>query len=196
MRSRSLTSASSLSIVLTWLAGLWLVFIAQIVFAATLGLDLAAYAGLQPRTLHGLWGILGAHLLHANVAHIASNSVGLLILGLLSCWYSHRLTTWAVLYSAIGAGLFTWVVAPAGAVHLGASGVLFGLIGFLVINGLVRRSWGALCIAIPVGLLFWLVLPGLMPSEANRAQLISWQMHLGGFLGGALASWELRKQRG
>lgn len=193
---RSATSSSSLSLVLAWLLFLWLVFLAQKVLLGVLGLDLAAYAGLQPHTLHGLWGILGCHFLHANVAHIASNSLGLLILGLLSCWYSHRLTAWAVVYSAVGAGAFTWLVAPAGAVHIGASGVLFGLIGFLVANGLVRRSWIALLVAIPVGLLFWLVLPGLLPSDVNRAQLISWQMHLGGFLGGALASWELRKQPG
>jgi membrane associated rhomboid family serine protease len=193
---RNPTSSSSLALVVAWLLFLWLVFLAQKILAAVLGIDLVAYAGLQPRTLHGLWGILGAHLLHANLAHIASNTLGLLILGLLGCWYSKRLTAWAVAYSAVGAGAFTWLVAPAGAVHIGASGVVFGLIGFLVANGIVRRSWGALLIAIPVGMLFWLVLPGLLPSEANRAQLISWQMHLGGFLGGALASWELRKLPG
>lgn len=193
--TRSATSSSSLALVLAWLMFLWLVFLAQVILQAVIGLDLAGYMGLQPRTLHGLWGVLGAHLLHANVAHIASNSVGLLILGLLGCWYSHRLTAWAVAYSAVGAGAFTWLIAPAGPVHIGASGVVFGLLGFLVANGIVRRSWGALLIAIPVGVLFWAVLPGLLPSDANRAQLISWQMHLGGFLGGALASWELRQVR-
>lgn len=193
MSSRSRSSA--IAIVLAWIAVLWLVFLVQVALLGMAGIDLADVAGLRPRSLPGLWGVLGAHLLHAGLAHLVSNSIGLLVLGLPACWYSRRLTAWAVIYAALFAGMFTWLVASRGSVHVGASGVLFGLVGFLVVNGIVRRSWGALLLAIPVGLLFWLVVPGMLPTEANREQMISWQMHLGGFLGGAWASWALRHDK-
>jgi membrane associated rhomboid family serine protease len=145
--------------------------------------------------VQGLWGILGAHLLHANLAHITANSVALLILGWLSLGYSRALTAWAVVYAALGSGALTWVIAPAGPIHVGASGIIFGLIGFLVVNGLTRRGFLPLLIAIPVAVIFWTALPAMLPTQAVREQLISWQMHLGGFLGGALASWQLRRER-
>jgi membrane associated rhomboid family serine protease len=186
---------SSLVVVTSWLAVLWLVFVVDVLLRAMNIVDLAVIAGLRPRTVDGLWGILGSHFLHANLEHIVSNSIGLLVLGLTSCWYSQRLTAWAVVYAAIGSGTLTWVIAPTGSIHIGASGVLFGLVGFLVFNGLFRRSWGAFFLALLIGVLASGLIPGMLPTAANKAQLISWQMHLGGFLGGALASWQLRRER-
>jgi membrane associated rhomboid family serine protease len=187
--------SSSLAVVTSWLALLWLIFIADVVLRAMHIVDLALVAGLRPRSVDGLWGILGSHFLHANLEHIVSNSIGLLILGLTSCWYSQRLTAWAVFYAAICSGTLTWLIAPSGSIHIGASGVLFGLVGFLVFNGLFRRSWGAFFLALLIGVLASGIIPGMLPSAANKAQLISWQMHLGGFIGGALASWQLRREK-
>jgi membrane associated rhomboid family serine protease len=100
-----------------------------------------------------------------------------------------------VLYSALVSAGLTWLIAPAGVAHIGASGIVFGLVGFLVCNGLFRRSWGAFLLALPIGFLLSGLVPGMLPTTANTVQLISWQMHLGGFLGGALASWQLRGER-
>lgn len=187
--------SSSLVVVASWLAFLWLVFVLDVILRALGIIDLAVVAGLRPRSVDGLWGILGSHFLHANLEHIVSNSIGLLILGLTSCWYSQRLTAWAVFYAALCSGTLTWVIAPAGSIHIGASGVLFGLVGFLVFNGLFRRSWGAFFLALLIGVLASGLVPGMLPTAENKAQLISWQMHLGGFLGGALASWQLRREK-
>jgi len=186
--------SSSLVLVLAWLGFLWLVFVVDVVLQQ-FGIHLVDWLGLMPRTAEGLWGILGCHVLHGNLPHIAGNSLALLILGLLGCWTSRGLTGLAVLYSAFISAAFTWLVAPGGVPHIGASGVAFGLVGFLVCNGLFRRSWKAFFIALPVGLLLASLFPGMLPTEANQAQMISWQMHLGGFLGGALASWQLRRAR-
>jgi len=209
MAERGTTQTSSLILVSTWIAFLWLVFAVDIllrVFGGGLarlfdwaaqpdGIWLANWLGLRPRELDGLWGIAGCHILHANIQHIASNSVGLLVLGLVCCWYSQKLTALAAIYSAIVSATLTWLIAPAGSVHIGASGIIFGLVGFLVCNGLFRRSWGAFLLAIPIGVLLSGLVPGMMPTGANKAQLISWQMHLGGFIGGALASWQLRRDK-
>lgn len=185
---------SSLILVTSWLGFLWLVFVADVVLRA-FDIHLVARLGLMPRTLDGLWGLLGCHILHADIHHLASNSLGLLVLGLVSCWYSQGLTGLAVLYSALVSASLTWLIAPAGIPHIGASGIVFGLVGFLVCNGLFRRSWGAFLIAVPVGVLLSGLIPGMLPSQENQVAMISWQMHLGGFLGGALASWQLRRER-
>lgn len=187
---------SALAVVLSWIVVLWLVFLAQNIAATIWGYSIAEHFGLQPRTLHGLWGVPCAHFLHASIDHIASNSLALLVLGLASCWYSRVLTAWAVVYSALGSSLLTWVIASPSQVHVGASGVIFGLIGFLLMNGLFRRSWGAFLLALVIGAAFLGALPAMLPTEQVRIAQISWQMHLGGFLGGAIASWELRKAKG
>ncbi len=194
MPSRGTQQTSSLILVTTWLGFLWLVFVVDVILR-TMGIHLTDWLGLRPRELEGLWGILGCHILHGDIHHLASNSLGLLVLGLLSCWYSQGLTGLAVLYSALVSAGLTWLVAPAGIPHIGASGIVFGLVGFLVFNGLFRRSWGAFLLAVPVGVLLSGLVPGMLPTSANTVQLISWQMHLGGFLGGALASWQLRHKR-
>lgn len=186
---------SSLALVAACVAALWLVFVVDVVLRS-MDIWLAGWLGLRPREWAGLWGVLGCHILHADLRHIFSNSVALLILGLVGCWYSRSLTALAVLYSALISALLTWLIAPGGTTHIGASGVLFGLIGFLVFNGVFRRSWGAFLIAVPIGVLLSGLIPGMLPTAENKAQLISWQMHLGGFLGGAFASWDLRKERG
>lgn len=194
MSNRGAKQTSSLILVTSWLGFLWLVFVVDVILRA-LDIWLVQWLGLLPRTVHGLWGILGCHILHGDIHHLASNSVGLLILGLLSCWYSQGLTGLAVIYSALVSASLTWLIAPPGVAHIGASGIVFGLVGFLVCNGLFRRSWGAFLLALPVGFLLSGLVPGMLPTTANTVQLISWQMHLGGFLGGALASWQLRRER-
>ncbi len=186
---------SSLVLVASWVGVLWLIFAVDITLRALGMLDLPHLVGLKPRQLDGLWGILGCHLLHADIHHLFGNSIGLFILGLLSCWYSRFLTGLAVLYAAIASAGLTWIIAPPEPPHIGASGILFGLVGFLVCNGIFRRSWGAFLLAVPIGVLGSGLIPGMLPTRDNEAMLISWQMHLGGFLGGAIASWDLRREK-
>jgi membrane associated rhomboid family serine protease len=190
--------AGDLTLVVGWLALLWAIFVVDIVLRAVFGIWIATWLGLRPREIDGLIGIITSHFLHANFAHIAANSVGLLLLGWFSCKYSRSLTAVAILYSMLIAGTLTWCVGSwshPGTVHVGASGVIFGLIGWMVANGLFRREWGAFFLSLVVLLLYGGAIPGVLPSAEAKVAQVSWEMHLGGFIGGVLASWHLRKQK-
>lgn len=185
-----------LSTVAGWLAVFWGIFIVDVALRAILGFHLAEYAGLRPRDVHGLPGILGAHFLHANLPHITANSIAILILGWLACRYSRKLAAIAIFESMLVAGVFTWLVGswgdPRPLVHVGASGVIFGLIGFLLANAIFRLDFVAILVGLLVGYLFIGALPGMLPVEEGGPP-ISWEMHLGGFAGGIIASWTSRK---
>lgn len=194
--------AGDLYLVVGWLAVLWVIFIVDMTLRGVFGIYIAGWFGLRPREIDGLVGIVTSHFLHANLAHITANSIGLLLLGWLSCKYSRSLTLVAMLYSMLIAGSLTWLIGSwsqpdglAPAVHVGASGVIFGLIGWLVANGLFRREWASFFISLLVLVFYGGALPGVLPSNDAAVAQISWEMHLGGFIGGVIASWHMRKQK-
>ncbi len=192
--------AGDLQVVVGWLALLWVVYIIQVALYSLLGYSLADTLGLRPRTVHGLIGILTSHFLHASVAHIAANSVGLLILGWASCGYSRALTGAAVGYAMLCAGAFTWCFGSwnhPGEVHIGASGVIFGLMGFLLANGVFRRDLFAIFLGLATLVLFGSGLTAALPPTLTHAPTlqVSWEMHCGGFFGGILASWQYRRTK-
>ena len=190
--------AGDLTLVVGWLAVLWAIFIVDMILRTVLGIWIANWFGLRPRETDGLLGIITSHFLHANLAHIMANSIGLLILGFVSCKYSRSLTAVAIGYSMLLAGVLTWCFGSwshPGTVHVGASGVIFGLIGWLAANGIFRRGWSSLILGILVLFLYGGAIPGMLPSADEKVAQVSWEMHLGGFLGGVLASWHLRKEK-
>ena len=190
--------AGDLTLVVGWLAVLWTIFIVDMALRAILDLWIANWFGLRPRETDGLIGILTSHFLHANLPHIVANSIGLLILGFVSCKYSRSLTAVAIVYSMLIAGGLTWCFGSWShpeTVHVGASGVIFGLIGWMVANGLFRREWGAFFLSLVVLLLYGGAIPGVLPSAEAKVAQVSWEMHLGGFIGGVMASWHLRKEK-
>lgn len=192
--------ASDFYLVVSWLALLWAIFAIDVILRAGWNFWLAEHLGLRPRQLDGLPGVICAHFLHVNLYHLASNSVGLLILGWVACGYSRTLTGLALVYAGLLAGILTWCIGSRTdpqTVHVGASGLIFGLIGFLLANGLFRRGIFPLFLAVIVLVLFAGALPSMLPvsGEHPGTRTISWEMHLGGFVGGVLASWQLRRQR-
>jgi membrane associated rhomboid family serine protease len=193
--------AGDLYLVVSWLSFLWVVFIVDFVLQLTCKIWITNLFGLKPRTTDGLLGIITAHAFHANFAHIIANSISLLLLGWLCCRYSRGLTAAAVGYSMFTAGLFTWCFGSwntPGAVHIGASGIIFGLIGWLIANGIFRRGFASIVIGLLVLFLYGGALPGALPpttDEHGKIAAISWEMHLGGLIGGIMASWHLRKEK-
>jgi len=148
-----------------------------------LGGALSAF-GIQPRSLDGLRGILFAPFLHANLAHLLANSVSFVVLGWLVLASAPRVFLRVTAMSALGSGLVSWLFGAPGSVHIGASGVIFGYLGYLMLAGVFARKLSTIVLSLSVTGLFGATVWGVLPGQAG----VSWQGHLGGFLGGMLAA--------
>jgi membrane associated rhomboid family serine protease len=150
-----------------------------------LGHRLEAF-GIAPRTEAGLLGILFAPFLHAGIAHLAVNTVSLWVLGALAM--SRKVADFWVIavIAALASGLCAWLLGGAGTVHVGASGVIFGFLGFLLARGFFERTLTSIALSIAVAWLFGSMVLGALPFVAAAG--ISWQAHLGGFVGGLVAA--------
>lgn len=141
--------------------------------------------GIVARNVSGLPGIVWAPLLHHGWAHLAGNTVPVLLFGFLAMagglgqWIAVTATIWLV------SGLGVWVLADPGSVTVGASGIAFGWLAFLLVRGLFNGSFKQIFVGL-VLLFYWGgVLWGLLPGNPQ----ISWQGHLFGALAGILAAW-------
>jgi len=144
------------------------------------GLPLAQF-GIVPRTVSGLWGILFSPWLHASMAHLMANAIPLFVLLvlLLSNPSYHPYRTLALIWGACGLG--TWLIGRGHAVHIGASSVVFGLAAFLIVAGLLMKSWRSAAVTIFVVVVFGGIFYGVLP----QAGPISWEGHLSGAAAGA-----------
>lgn len=172
------------------LGGFVLVFwLLEIVDALFLRQTLNAL-GVRPRTLEGLWGILLAPFLHGNFAHLAANTIPFVVLGWFVMVQSMR-HFWVVTgVTAVVSGLGMWLFGGSNSVHIGASGLIFGYFGFLLLRGYFERSAVALFWAIAVFLLYGGMIWGVLPGQMG----ISWQAHLFGFIGGGFAAYLLARR--
>lgn len=148
--------------------------------------------GIVPRQLAGLRGILFAPFLHGSFAHLLANTVPFLILGfLVMARHRGHMIIVSVIILLIS-GLGTWLIAPVNTVHIGASGLIFGYFAFLVVNAWFERSFAAVLLALLVIVLYGGLLVGIWPMAGG----ISWQSHLFGLLGGAVAAFYYSPRRG
>lgn len=145
--------------------------------------------GVVPRTLSGLRGILFAPFLHGNLAHLISNTLPFLALGWMVMLRDSRHFIPVTLYAMLGAGLGAWLLGAPGSVHIGASGVVMGYLGFLLLAGVYKRSFGSIALSLITAGLWGGLVMGIAPSQPG----VSWQAHLGGFIGGILAARAYRK---
>ncbi|GAA3962487.1 rhomboid family intramembrane serine protease [Gordonia caeni] len=142
-------------------------------------------AGIVPRTADGLTGIVWAPLLHIDFAHLIANVVPGAVLGFLLLMAGRFLAVTAVVWVVSGFGV--WLTAPAGTVTVGASGIVFGWLTYLLVRGIFNRDFwqvlGGLVLLVVYGGILW----GMVPAGGA----VSWQGHLFGALGGVLAAWVL-----
>ncbi len=160
---------------------LWLVELIDVVVLD----DRLEGQGIRPRTWDGLDGVLWAPFLHDGFRHLLANTLPLIVLGGLVLLQGFR--TWALVTAGIvvGGGLATWLLAR-NANHIGASGVVFGYVGYLIGAAWFERSLRAIAVAVAVLALYGGgLLIGLLPRPG-----ISWEGHLFGALAGvAMAGW-------
>jgi membrane associated rhomboid family serine protease len=151
--------------------------------------------GIRPLETDGLWGILFAPLLHANWAHLAANTGPALVLGFLVTLAGLSRFIWATAIVWIVGGFGTWLIgnwgSPCGETdHIGASGLIFGWLTFLLVFGFFIRSGWQILIGLLVLVVYGGVLWGAVPV-LNVCGGVSWQGHLCGGIAGVLAAYLL-----
>ncbi|TPG33254.1 rhomboid family intramembrane serine protease [Mycolicibacterium hodleri] len=149
--------------------------------------------GIRPLEVDGLWGILWAPLLHANWAHLVANTVPALVLGFLVSLAGMSRFIYATVIVWILGGFGTWLIGNLGAPygvetnHIGASGLIFGWLTFLIVFGFfTRHAW-----QIVVGILVFLVYGGVLWGALPGTFGVSWQGHLCGGIAGVIAAYLL-----
>jgi membrane associated rhomboid family serine protease len=146
--------------------------------------------GIHARELDGLPEILTAPFLHAGWQHLVSNSLPFFVLGFLVLLSG--LARWLVstLTSIVSSGVFAWLLTPAGTIVLGASGLVFGWLTYLLARGLWSRRPGQVALAVLVLLVYGGLIWGVLPGAVG----VSWQAHLGGAIGGVVAARYLHRR--
>ncbi len=154
-------------------------------------------AGIEPREVSGLDGILWAPLLHGGWDHLFANTLPLLVLGflVLLSGIGRGIAATAIIWVIAGVG--TWLTGSAGSVHVGASSIVFGWLTYLICRGWFARNVGQIVVGLVILVFYGSMLWGVLPSDPR----ISWQGHLFGAVGGVLAGWvlssdERRRRRG
>jgi len=141
--------------------------------------------GIQPRTLSGLQAIVVAPWLHAGFGHLLANTIPLVVLG----WFVMLRRTSdffiVLLATLLVSGMGIWLFGGAATIHLGISGVVFGLFGYLLARGYYERSLVAITLAVVAFLIYGGMVWGMLPLQHG----VSWQGHLFGFVGGVLVAY-------
>ncbi len=184
VRSVTRTVRSQVTILSSALGAAWVGFAASVLSGGAL-----LSFGIVPRTVDGLRGILFAPFLHASFNHLLSNTVPFVVLGWLVMLRDSRHFGRVTLAAMLGSGLLSWTLGAPGSVHIGASGVIFGYLGFLMLSGWYARTFGSVLLSIGVTAAWGGLALGVLPTVPG----VSWQGHLGGFIGGILAARALRK---
>ena len=160
---------------------LWLVWLVDLVWPGSL--SILGY-GIVPRTTYGLRGILVAPLIHANLQHLIANTIPLLLLGAIVVMRGVRAFFFVTFTSALVAGIGTWLFGTGNAQHIGASGIVFGFFGYLLLRTIFDGRPTSLLVTLLVAVLYGAtILSSLVPTAG-----VSWSGHLFGFAGGVVAA--------
>jgi len=146
--------------------------------------------GLRSWDVADLPAMFVAPWLHFGWEHLASNTIPFFVFGFLILLAGFARWLVATLSSIVGSGLFAWLLTPPGAIIAGASGLVFGWFGYLLVRGLFTRKLGQVAIAGALLVVYGGVLWGVLPQDAA----VSWQGHLGGLVGGVFAAWALHRR--
>lgn len=178
---------AAISTAIGYLVLIWTVFLVnEFIFGGALN-----NFGVRPRETSTLWGILTAPLLHADYGHIVANSLpGALFAGLIAM--SSKRLFWQVtlLITVVGGGL-TWLVGGVNTVHIGASGLIYGWLAFLVVRGFVNRRVMQIILGVILASMYSGLIWGVLPTQ----MAVSWQMHLFGGLAGIWAAVMFKRGR-
>lgn len=157
---------------------LWIIHLTTIVFNIN-----RVTMGVYPRRLFGLKGVLTSPLFHSDWGHLFNNSIPLLVSGAIIYYFYRKVAVPVLAIIYFSTGLAVWAFAHQG-FHVGASGVLYGLISFIFWSGLFRKNIEAIIMALIVVILYSGMIAGLFPDDPH----ISWESHLFGAIMGLATS--------
>jgi membrane associated rhomboid family serine protease len=170
-----------------------LVFIGIIwvVFLLSLAVPSLQDFGVVPRTLLGLMGIASMPFLHASFGHLLSNTVPLFVL--LALLAGSKARSWeTVAFLVLLGGSLLWLFGIRGN-HIGASGLVFGLVTFLLSSGFLEKRLVPLLVSLAVGFLYGgTLIWGILPQFGSH---VSWDGHLCGAVAGGVVSYVLTRKR-
>lgn len=168
---------------LGFLGVLWIIWLVDTVLALHLG-----RFGLRPGSVSGLIGLITAPLLHGDAGHLFSNSLPLVIsaTGMLFLYPNSSLRSVPIIW--IGSGLLAWVIGRP-SVHYGASGLIYGMLAFLFVSGMLRRDMRSVAMALMVWFLYGTMVWGVLPIRPH----MSWELHLCGAIMGVVCAIIFRK---
>jgi len=178
---------NQLTIIASFVAIFWVVELLDI-FVFNHQLD---HFGIRSRNLVGLRGILFAPFLHGGLGHLIANTIPFVILAWL-VMLQEISDFWIVTaITMIVGGFGVWVFAPANTITVGASILVFGYLGFLLFRGYFQRNIASIALSLFVLFTYSGALWGLLPGRPG----VSWQGHLFGFIGGAIAAKFIAKEK-
>jgi membrane associated rhomboid family serine protease len=151
--------------------------------------------GIVSRVPSDLPYILTAPFLHVSMNHIESNTLPLAVLAFAAALGGFSRFCYATAIVVVVGGLGTWLFSPGRTVTVGASGLIFGYLGYVVTRGLFSRSAWQIVLGVAVFAYYYWSLALLFPTSSVRAMHISWQGHLCGFIAGILAAYLTRRRR-
>jgi len=174
----------------SWIiAALFVVGIALIhVVSFVFDLELARF-GVHPRDVAGLAGILAAPLLHGDLAHLVGNLVPLLIGGTALLYLYPDSSRFVLPAVYAGPGIAVWLFGR-DSIHIGASGLVYGIVGYVFVAGILRRDRRAWAASLLVALLYGALVWGVLPVKTG----VSWETHLAAAIIGVVCAFALRSR--
>lgn len=155
---------------------LWAVFIVDAAFSLRLG-----RFGLRPGSVFGLMGVFTAPLLHGSFQHLLSNTLPAFISLTASLYLYPRSSVRVIPVIWLGSGLLAWFIGRP-SLHIGASGLIYGLLAYVFVGGILRRDMRSVSVSLLVGFFYGSMIWGVLPIKPN----MSWEMHLSGAVLGVL----------
>jgi membrane associated rhomboid family serine protease len=177
---------SALFVMVGVLAVIWIV---QIINSAD-GYNLTHHYGIMPRDVAALPYILTAPFLHFSWTHIEGNSGPLFIFGFLAAYRGIGRFAGVTAVVVLTSGLAAWFFEAPNSTGAGASGVVFGYFGYIIVRGLFDRHAIDILVGAVMALCFAYQFSVLLPHQG-----IGWQAHVGGLVGGVVSGWLFRDRR-
>ncbi|HUC05201.1 MAG TPA: rhomboid family intramembrane serine protease, partial [Acidimicrobiales bacterium] len=178
---------NALVVVSVILAVLWIVQIVNYFDSYRLSYDYS----IQPRVAVDLPHVLSAPFLHWSWSHLEGNSLPLVVLGFVAGYRDMRAFVWVTLVVVLTSGLLTWSIAAGGSESAGASGVIFGWFGYVIVRGFFNHNKADVIVGLVVMLYYLPIFTLLLPAPH-----LGYQDHIGGLIGGLGCGWAFRSRTG